>query len=224
MTGPGSLTPETHPSEELLIAYLTADLPEEEQRGIDGHLDTCDACLNALLTIHPRIAVVSELALAVPPSVVERVHAAYGRVAEPQTNKIAQPDSWAQDFVPAPEVGRGGTESRRQPLLSRVLAVLFKLPVLIPVSLAAGALLFIATQTWRNSASQRVLTRAVPISQRAPVTAGETLVRAQAGPEGTVIAKLHRGDVVEIQDETRESYRVVLPDGRQGWVERRAFE
>ena len=104
-------------------------------------------------------------------------------------------------------------ERRRIPLLLR-------LPILIPMSLAAGALLVVATHTWLEPVPSRVLTRAVQI-QRTTHTAP---VRAQPSVQAPVVASLNAGEMVEIHAEQAGWYRVSLPHGGEGWIETRAFE
>lgn len=190
-----SCTESRHPGDELLIAYLTAELEPSERDDIDIHLDTCDGCIGTLVAIQARVAAVGDQTLSVPASVLAR------------TEAVAM-----------------GSQHRPRRLRSRVLGQTLKLPILVPLSLAAGALLVIGTQSLRGSRPQGVLTRAVPFRQTLPVTERDAPVRLRPNSEGAVMATLHRGEVVEIQDEERDWYRVVLRDGRTGWIERRAFE
>src|SRR5262249_45134119 len=103
-------------------------------------------------------------------------------------------------------------------------ALLLRLPTLLPLSFAAGALLVVARETWLTPAAPRVLTRAVAIRQSLPLTAATALVRAAPQNEAAVGGELSPGDLVDISGEDGEWYRVDLSGGSQGWVERHAFE
>lgn len=104
-------------------------------------------------------------------------------------------------------------ERRRVPLLLR-------LPILIPMSLAAGALLVVATHTWLEPPPSRVLIRAVQMQRTTQAAA----VHAQPFGQAPVVASLNGGEMVEIHAEQAGWYRVALPDGREGWIEARSFE
>src|ERR1700687_5895508 len=186
------------PDEERLIAYLTTALPVDEQRYVDNHVDCCDPCVETLLTIQRRLHDMTDQMLPVPESVQRRAEAAI-----------------ADD---------GGPTGALQAVRSRWWAGVFLLPILMALSIGAGAFLMVSVQTWRASAPPRILTRAIPIRQSLPVTIPEAVVRAEPDVAATVIAKLMRGDAVEVQSEEHDWYRIALPNGHQGWVEQRAFE
>jgi hypothetical protein len=191
------------PDGELLLAFLTAAVDSETARRLDAHLDACDACLEALVTAQSRLARDSEIDEAVPPSLSNRLaavppqraarSAGDGHVAHPANRRVRR--------LPVPPV----------------------LKFAAPLALAASLLLVLASQTSLFTPTAQRLTRSVPMSQKLKVTAREVQVRAHPHLQAAVLAKLSRGDVVEVGDEDREWYRVVLPGGGEGWVEQQAF-
>jgi hypothetical protein len=191
------------PDGELLLAFLTAAVDSETARRLDAHLDACDACLEALVTAQNRLARSSEMTEKVPPSLSERLAA-----VPPQ--RAATPAGDRHVAYPA------NRRVRRLPV-SPILRFAG------PLALAASLLLVVASQTSWFSATPQRQTRSVPMSQHLKVTAREVQVRAQPHLQAEVVAKLTRGDVVEVGGEDREWYRVALPGGGEGWVEQYAF-
>lgn len=197
-----------HPNDEWLVAYLTAGLSDDERRGLDTHLQGCDRCVGSLSTMQHRLGMAAEVGVPVP-------RAVFGRVAG-----LAAPAASSSPRLPAP----------LSALLDRVLSVL-RLPVLVPVAVAATALVVLVSQ-WDTTrpAPQRERSRAVNIEQTLPVTVPEAEVwpqpsRARQGTAaGRVIATMKRGTRVAVIGEKGDWYRIALPDGRMGWMERTAFE
>jgi uncharacterized protein YgiM (DUF1202 family) len=68
------------------------------------------------------------------------------------------------------------------------------------------------------------MSRVLERHERLRVTAEEALVRTQPAFRQPVVATLRRGTSVKVIGEEGDWYRVVLADGKQGWMERRAFE
>lgn len=124
----------------------------------------------------------------------------------------------SEPLEPAPAAVRArvravGGESHRVPLLLR-------LPILIPISLAAGALLVVGVETLVGPARSPVLIRAVQIQR----TTHETPVHAQPSGRAPVVASLNAGESVEVRSEQPGWYHVTLADGSEGWIDARAFE
>jgi len=197
LSASGSRTAVSCPNDERLIAYLTTALTLDEQRTIDKHVDLCDPCVETLLTIQSRLHAMTKGGLAVPQL---RQNAAAAMLVDakiPAIVRTARPSRWA---------------------------TLLRLPILMPLSMAAGALLMISAQNWRASTPPQILTRGIQMRQTLPVTAATAVVHTEPDAAATVIAKLTHGDAVEIGGEEREWYRITLPNGREGWVEQHAFE
>lgn len=190
------------PSDEVLLAYLTKILESDAAQHVDAHVDVCDVCLGALWAAQQRLSRDAEMAEPVPAAVLQRLAA-----VPPQ--RAAMPAGDPTSASPMRRVRR--------------LPVPPPLRVLLPLALAASVMLVIASQPWWNQSPQRPVTRAVPMSQQLRVSAHQAPVRLQPHLQAEVIATLSRGDVVEVGGEDREWYRVVLPDGGQGWVEQQAF-
>jgi len=191
------------PSDEWLVAFLTGGLNVAERQQVDRHLQRCDQCVESLMIAHRRLRIASEVPAPIPAGVRQRTEPApTGRTA------------------PSPPA------VRRPAGVSRLLGWLAsgrRLPVLVPIAVAAGALLVIATQqTWEPRPRDR--TRALPMSQTLRVTATAAAVRRQPTLRADVLATLHRGAAVEIRGEERDWYRIALPGGAEGWVDRSAFE
>jgi hypothetical protein len=193
--------------EETLLAHLSATLPSEEEGRLKGHLAACDACVNNLSFLHRRLNLAGAIEAPVPAALKARALAAIG-VALPAPSRA----------LPA----EGETWGRR---VERRFSAWLRLPVLIPLSVAAGALLMVTIQEADlMSTTPRGLTRAVDREARLRVTAPATNVREEPHRKAEVIAVVTRGTVVEIAGEERDWYRVKLADERMGWVERDAFE
>jgi len=96
--------------------------------------------------------------------------------------------------------------------------LVLRLPILIPLSAAAGALLVVLTHTWFMPAPPRL--RAVRMQR----TTQEIVVRTAPDAQAALLGTLPRGVRVEIRDERAGWCRVALPDGREGWTERDALD
>jgi hypothetical protein len=213
------------PGDELLIAYLTASsalaalpsaLSDIERSRIEEHLQTCGSCVQALAMMQRRLGVTAEIPAPVPGAVAEllgvttpQLAADGAAVAPPQHSGLSTQHS---------RVGWFGS------IRDRLSAVL-RLPVLVPAAVAAVAVLVVAVQqSWRRPALQPEMSRVLERHERLRVTAEEALVRTQPAFRQPVVATLRRGTSVKVIGEEGDWYRVVLADGKQGWMERRAFE
>jgi hypothetical protein len=193
--------------EELLLAHLTGTLPAEAERSLKSHLRSCDACVDVLAMLHRRLNVGGTIEAPVPVAVQARGWAAI-EAARPAPVRAPRPaeESWGRRVE------------------QRVSAWL-RLPVLMPLSVAAGALLMVTLQeTGVMSGAPRPSTRAVERQAHLRVTAPVASVLDQPHRKAQVIAVVPRGTVVDIAGEERDWYRVKLSDDRLGWVERDAFE
>ena len=205
MTDPRS----AHPNDESLVAYLTTGLSDIDRRGIDRHLQDCDLCIESLSMTQRRLSIAAEIPTPVPASLSERVAA------------VSAPPALASRESRAPWLS---------PMLDRLSSV-FRFPVLVPVAVAAVALLVVVTRSdWMNPVPQRERSRSVTMRERLHVTASEARVwqrpgvRGQQAGEERITATLKRGARVEVIDEKAGWYQVILPDGKEGWMERTAFE
>jgi hypothetical protein len=197
-----------HPNDEWLVAYLTAGLSDVEQRGLDTHLQGCDRCVGSLSSMRRHLGMAAEVGVPVPAAVFDRV-AGLGATVSPS--------------------------SARRPalvstLLDRVFSV-FRLPVLVPVAVAATALVVLVSQSdMSRPAPQQERSRAVGTRQTISVTVPEAEVwpqpaRVRPGTTGgQVMATIKRGTRIAVVGEKGEWYQITLPDGRMGWMERNAFE
>lgn len=202
-TGPGVPSPGRCPDDELLLAFLTAAVDPETARRLDTHVDACEACLCALLLAQQRLSLDGQIAMAVPLEVSNRLAAVPPqRAATPAgARSVAHPANRRLRRLPAPPVVR----------------------YVVPLALAASLVLVLTSQTSWLSPTPSRLTRSLSTSDPLKVTAREVVVRAQPHSNAEVVAKLVRGDVVEVGGEDRQWYRVTLPGGGEGWVEQEAF-
>ncbi|MFI5398743.1 MAG: SH3 domain-containing protein [Candidatus Binatia bacterium] len=111
------------------------------------------------------------------------------------------------------------------------LSTVSRFPLLAPVAVAAVALLVVVTQSnWMNPEPQQERSRSIAMRETLRVTASEARVwqqpgaRSQGSEEADIIATLKRGARVDVVGEKDQWYQVVLPDGKEGWMERHAFE
>jgi Bacterial SH3 domain/Putative zinc-finger len=193
---------------EMLVGYLTTGLTDSERRSIDSHVRGCDQCVQTLTLLQRRLLSAPEMDVAVPAAVQERARAA----------------SQAGVRAPKPAIGLAEAWSTLT-TVGRRLSTHIRLPVLVPAALAAGALFVVAgQQVWLNQGPPRELSRAVPTNQSLRITALEATVRSQPSSHSEIVATLSRGTVLTISGEEREWLHVSLNDGKEGWVERRAFE
>jgi len=184
------------PTPEDLVAYLAGALVDG---AIEEHLLTCAACVESVALMHSRLRVGAAAAVPVPSAVQERIR------------------SWPS---------KPGKSSRRwRAVVGTGLAAARRLPVLMPLSFAAGALLaLMVQQLWPEGSVPRPVTRSVATRRLLAVTAPEGKLRSEPHPRSAIIATLNRGTTIEVLAEYRDWYRVRLADGGEGWVERRAFE
>jgi hypothetical protein len=201
----------THPTDELLVAYLSATLATAEIADIERHIGTCDDCVAVLTMMQRRLGMAEKVAAPVPASVAARATEAW-QAAPPEQVERAPQSSWRDAFDALVE------------RIREITTVVVRVPVLVPVAVAALALVVVVTQSdWMRSGPHE-LTRSVQIRERLRVTAPEVAVRAQPSAHEQILATLKSGADVEVVGERGEWYQVVLPDGRSGWMERSAFE
>jgi anti-sigma factor RsiW len=193
------------PDAETLVAYLTDAVEAQARAAVDRHLKDCDACLTALPLMRHSLARGSTAAVSVPKSVQRRAMAALGGVPAGARN------------------GPGARGVRRLLAAARAgLPSLVRIPVLVPIAVAAVAVVVITSRDDRLGVS-RDMSRSVHVVQQRRVTAMRAPVHAQPSSHAPVVGTLHRGDRVEVRDEERVWLRVALGDGTEGWVERDAF-
>lgn len=194
------------PQPEDLVAYLAGVSAADDS--VEQHLRSCSQCVRTLMIMQSRQRVATGLSVAVPAALQAAVMARVGP-------KVRQPRSGAAWSL----VERGWTG------LTEWLSVLTRLPVLVPASFAAGALVvFVAQQMTPVAGVARPVTRWVETRRTLPVTALQAPVRAEPHPRSAKVATLGRGTIVDVIDEQADWYRVRTRDGNDGWVERRAFE
>jgi hypothetical protein len=194
---------------EMLLGYLTTGLSENERRSIDTHVRGCDQCVRTLTLLQRRLLSAEEIKTPVPAALTERATAAAtvgGRQAKPAAGLA---EAWSA----LSSVGRR-------------LSAHIRLPALVPAAVAAGALLVVAgEQSWLKPAPVKELTRAVPPIQRTlRVTATQAFVHAQPSSRTAVLATFERGATVSVASLEKDWYKISLPSGAEGWIERRAFE
>jgi anti-sigma factor RsiW len=198
-------------NEESLILYLMEDLPALERSAVDGHLRACDACVSSLTLVRRRITLDDSVAVAVPRELRERawrgIESALG--AEPVARR------------PVP----GDSESWRSGLGRRV-ADFFRLPVLVPVGVAVGAIIMVGIQeSGFLTPPATELSRSVAREQQLRVSAPSAVVRSSPDASAEVLATVERGTALRVVDaEHRDWYRVLLPGDKEGWVEGSAFK
>jgi len=186
------------PDDERVAAYVSVGLSDAERDEVEAHLRRCDRCVNIVAIVQQRLSLADEIAAPVPAGVRARVRS----VAE--VPALRQVSWWAvaRDWM--------------TPLL--------RAPVLIPAVAAAGALMLILTVAPRIF-SPRDLTRGLPpVAEKLRVTGHAVPVYERPSSRAAVVASVERGMSLTIRGEDRDWYSVVLPDGKEGWVEREAFE
>ncbi len=184
------------PTPEDLVAYVTGAAVDG---ALEEHLLSCAACVESVAIMHSRLRVGALAAVPVPSALQERIRSWPSR-----PGKSAQ--RWRAT------VGTGLSAARR-------------LPVLMPLSFAAGALLaLMVQQRWPEGGVPHPVTRSVATRRVLSVTAPEGQLRSEPHPRSAIITTLNRGTKIEVLAEYRDWYRVRLADGSEGWVERRAFE
>ncbi len=192
------------PPDELLIALLATDLSGAERIGVDAHLDRCDRCVETLTVAQHRLSLAEEVAHPVPAAlarlVLDRLPASAGSPA-----------------ATGAALWWGATLWER-------IAGWLRLPVLVPLGVAAAAVLLVGQAVLLGPDAPRERSRAIQLRQTVRVTAAEAVVRRQPTTRGESVATLRRGAVVTVTGEDREWYQIALPDGTGGWVERSVFE
>jgi len=197
-----------HPNDELLVAYLEACLDEPEHQVVADHVRACDRCVELLASVQRRLAIADEIPARVPAAVAARaaglqvIGGLAGQVGS--VRAAAASGAWAR--------------------LKARLAPFFELPVLAPASFALGVLLMLAVQQGAElPGSPGVQMRAVP-GDSAAVLTRDAVVRAAPQPHAAVVARLARGQTLDVVKLEREWAQVTLATGGTGWIERQALE
>jgi hypothetical protein len=193
---------------EMLVSYLTTGLSDAERRSIDTHVRGCDQCIGTLTLLQRRLLSAEEVPAPVPAALMERATAAATREHRPAKPAAGLAEAWSA----LSSVGRR-------------LSAHIRLPALVPAAVAAGALLVVAGEhNWTQPEPFKEMTRAVPSHRTLRITAPEAVVRAQPNSRTEIVATLNRGATLEVTTLEKDWYRVTLPGGTEGWVERQAFE
>ena len=206
------------PTEETLAAFLAASgsLPPELTQGWDraafseaelqaltAHVDACDRCVEELQTASRRLALTAEMPIVVPADVAART-----AIVAQQRKTESTPRGFS---VWIAELGERFKDA-------------ISMPVLVPVAIAALALIVIVPRWQSSTAPDAELSRAVDMRQSARVTADSAVVRKEPTADGAVVTTLKRGEHTVLVAQQGDWYRVALADGGEGWIERRAFE
>jgi hypothetical protein len=193
---------------EMLVSYLTTGLSDGERQSIDTHVRGCDQCVRTLTLLQRRLLSADDVPAAVPLSVMERATAAATFERRPAKPAVGLSEAWSA----LSSVGRR-------------LSAHIRLPALVPAAVAAGALLVVAGErNWTQPEPLKEMSRAVPSHRSLRITAAEAIVRAQPSSRTEAVATLSRGTMLEVTSLEKDWYRVTLPGGAEGWVERQAFE
>jgi anti-sigma factor RsiW len=195
---------------EDVLLYAIGQASMRERSDLESHLQACDRCVRELVHLRRRFALSDEADRPVPATVQ-----AAGRRA-----LVAALGDLAAEAGAATHTGRGlwaGLRERVERLLD--------LRVLVPVSVAAGALFMVGLQElWVRPALDGERFREVEVQQMLRVTAPEAVVRVRPHSGAAPNTTLQRGALVQVAGEQRGWILVLLPDGGSGWVDRRAFE
>lgn len=193
--------------DESLVAYAAGSLAGTERAVLAAHVEECNACTAGLAGLSVRLAAAEGMERAVPPEVRRRADAALAA-------EVAQ-------MAPRPQP-RESTVVRRFQRWREALRV----PMLVPVALAAGALFVLALQPgWMDPGGGEERSRAAaPSAARLRVTAVEAAVHSRPSMRSDVVGTVRRGAVMEVTGEERDWYSVRLDGSGMGWVERDAFE
>jgi hypothetical protein len=204
-----------HPDDEALLSHLiSARQGADERAGIEQHLLHCDRCVAVLAVAQARLALADEVPAPLPAHLFER--------AERLARAVVAPE-------PSPRPGTATSfRGRRRGWLAGIrdrLESWSRLPVLVPASFAIGVLIMVfADRTLMRPGMVEPARRSITLEPTQLVTRDTAVVRAQPSGNAAIIATLAPGDVVAVDHEEREWYRARLSDGREGWIERRAFE
>jgi hypothetical protein len=187
----------SHPSDEVLVAYLREDVGSDEELRLEEHLLECDRCVGSLAAIQPRLTSPPHPPLRVPLEIRARV-------------------APGASGVPAHSTAARSRSRPRPPLLLRW-------PVLIPASLAAGFVLAVSVQMLRHPRGSEITTRAVDWSASPSLVAVATALRDQPSSDATVLADLRAGDTVTAVERRGEWVRIERSTGVGGWVRTEAL-
>jgi hypothetical protein len=109
--------------------------------------------------------------------------------------------------------------------VGRVLSGLIRLPGLVPVGVAAGAILMVTVQDARRGPlAPSDLSRAAGQQEVLRVTSPQARVWTAPTTRSEIVATVRKGAELRLAATDRHWYQVVLPEGQVGWVERDAFE
>lgn len=197
-------------SEETLLLYASGALHGDPGEAVAAHVAGCDACVAGLVRLQRRLRVQLEIATPIPPAVQQRAAAVLIDTAREL----------------APVVERPRPMVVHAPSLAERLRGWLRVPVLVPVAMAATALFMVAAgQRSATDPAAGERSRAVtsaPVSLR--VTAADVPVHQRPSGQSEVVATLQRGAMVAVAGEERGWYEVRLEGGTPGWVAREAFE
>jgi hypothetical protein len=194
--------------EERLVVYALGGDGNDAGSAIAAHLGGCDGCLIALTAVRQRLGALAAVDVSVPTHVQQRARLALESAMAELAPAVASP------------------RPARVAFLHRWRGAL-RIPVLVPAALAAGALVMVALHGPLGSGSTLPgeQSRAVaPDSARLRVTAVEAPVRSRPSRQSDLVTTVRRGVMVDVAGVERDWYEVHLDGGRQGWVEREAFE
>lgn len=197
-------------TEEHLVIYATGGLSGAERAAVAAHVASCDACIAALALLHRRLRVSAVVDTPIPAGIQHRALLAL----ETGVRSLA------------PGIERSQPVVLRSAVLLHRVRRLIRMPVLVPMAMAAGALLMVAWQPgWMDSSGSAERSRAVaPDTAKRRVTVTEAAVRSRPSMQSEIVATVRHGALVEIAGEERGWYEVRVDGGRPGWVEREAFE
>lgn len=196
--------------EESLILYVRDVLSERERKEVEKHLATCDPCVAGLALLHGRLRMADTVGSAVPEAIRARAMQALASSVE------EQPGAQMRAVAARP----GWLHGTR-----RALSALLRLPILIPVGVAAGAILMVAVQdTWRGPVVPAGLSRSVGEQEVLRVTSPQARIWSAPTTRSEIIATVGKGTELRVAATERHWYQVVLPKGQMGWIERNAFE
>ncbi len=189
------------PTSEAVLAHLIS--APATANAIDAHIDGCDHCARLLQRLQHTLGLMAEMPTTVPAPLRERVAA-----------------------MSAPTATRPQLAASRASLWERLAAAL-RYPVLMPAAFATGMLLYVIAQQLPPApglpaAASRSVSQPGPVTRR--VTVAEAWVYSEPSSRAQVVAKLSRGNAVDISTEERGWCRVALADGRQGWIEGRSLQ
>lgn len=186
------------PDAESLLAYLTSASPPQ----LDPHVGHCNHCVTTLQQLQRTLALMTEMPVAVPDSLRQRV---------------------AGPAPAAPVAAR----AQPVPSLWERLSSLWRYPVLMPASFAVGILIYVValqlpTAPGLPASGSRAVSQ--PGSATRHVSVAEAIVYAERSAQAPVVAKLAHGNVVAVSTQEHGWYRVVVADGREGWIEERSLQ